>query len=50
MLRHPLKGLLTSIRGPRTVGEMVAEPVPKWITEELEEQNKLSGIPITVMR
>jgi hopanoid biosynthesis associated radical SAM protein HpnH len=50
MLQHPLKGLLTSIRGPKTVGEMVAEPIPKWITEELEERNKLSGIPITVIR
>jgi hypothetical protein len=29
---------------------MVAEPVPKWIIEEQEEQNKLSGIPITVVR
>ena len=50
MMQHPLKGLLTSIRGPKTVGPMVAEPVPKWITEEQEEQNKLSGIPITVVR
>jgi hypothetical protein len=50
MLQHPLKGLLTSIRGPKTVGPMIAEPVPKWITEEQEKKNKLSGIPVTVVR
>jgi hypothetical protein len=50
MMQHPLKGLLTSIRGPKTVGPMVAEPVPKWIIEEQKEQSKLSGIPITVVR
>jgi hopanoid biosynthesis associated radical SAM protein HpnH len=48
MLQHPLKGLFTSIRGPRTVGAMVAEPVPKWITEEQEKKSTLSEIPVTV--
>ena len=48
MLQHPLKGLLTSIRGPKTVGAMVAEPVPKWITEEQGKKSTLSKIPVTV--
>jgi hypothetical protein len=27
---------------------MVAEPVPKWITEEQGKKNTLSEIPVTV--
>lgn len=50
MLQHPFKGLFTSIRGPKTSGTMVAEPVPKWVTEELNNRNKISGIPITIIR
>jgi len=30
MLKHPLKALYTSIRGPRTEGAMVSEPKPEY--------------------
>ena len=38
MLSNPLKGLVTAMRGPRTTGEMVTEPVPEY------EQNEVSPL------
>ncbi|MGZ8165594.1 MAG: adenosyl-hopene transferase HpnH [Methylobacter sp.] len=46
MLKHPLKALLTSIRGPRTEGDMVPEVKPRYIPEK--PLPTLSGIPIRV--
>ena len=45
MLRNPLKGLLVSLTGPKTEGDMVAEPVPQYAERPLPT---LSGIPIRV--
>jgi len=50
MLQHPLKAWLASIRGPRTTGAMVAEPTPKWVTEELKARKTIGGIPVKVQR
>ena len=46
MLRHPIKALLTSIRGPRTEGDMMPEP----LSAHFEEMpvSSLAGIPIRV--
>ncbi|MDN5751949.1 MAG: adenosyl-hopene transferase HpnH [Nitrosospira sp.] len=49
-LQHPLKALLTSLRGPRTTGAMVAEPTPKWVTEELKSRRTIGGIPVKAER
>jgi hopanoid biosynthesis associated radical SAM protein HpnH len=46
MLKHPIKALLTSIRGPKTEGAMVEEPAPRYATEQVLPT--LSGIPIRV--
>jgi hopanoid biosynthesis associated radical SAM protein HpnH len=46
MLKHPLKGLLTAIRGPKTEGDMVPEPVPQYV--QAKTRPTLSGIPIHV--
>jgi hypothetical protein len=46
MLKHPLKALLTSLRGPRTDGQMIPEPQPKYLPEK--PLPTLSGIPIRV--
>ena len=46
MLKHPLKALLTSIRGPKTEGNMIPEPTPQYGTEK--PLSTLSGIPIRV--
>jgi hypothetical protein len=46
MLKHPLKALLTSIRGPKTDGDMVPEPEPIQATNQ--SSSKLTGIPIKV--
>ncbi len=46
MLQHPVKALLTSIRGPKTTGPMVAEPAPKWAAEEPRLPKTLAGIPV----
>jgi hopanoid biosynthesis associated radical SAM protein HpnH len=46
MLKHPLKGLLTSIRGPRTEGEMVPEPTPAYASDR--SSPNISGIPVRV--
>ena len=45
MLKHPLKALLTSIRGPKTEGDMVPEPTPQYAEQPL---STLAGIPIRV--
>jgi hopanoid biosynthesis associated radical SAM protein HpnH len=48
MLKHPLKALLTSIRGPKTEGDMITEPTPRYVTENSEAT--FSGIPIKIER
>ena len=45
MLKHPLKALWTSIRGPKTEGDMVPEPTPLYVDAPL---STLAGIPIRV--
>jgi hopanoid biosynthesis associated radical SAM protein HpnH len=45
MLKHPLKALLTSIRGPKTDGDMLPEPTPQYDEKPV---STLSGIPIRV--
>jgi hopanoid biosynthesis associated radical SAM protein HpnH len=45
MLANPLKALLTSIKGPRTEGEMVPELTPQY---EDKPKPTLAGIPIRV--
>lgn len=49
-LQHPIKALLASIKGPRTTGEMVAEPIPKWMTKEKKDPKKLSDISVSVTK
>ncbi|CAG7856391.1 hypothetical protein MCAMS1_00848 [biofilm metagenome] len=46
MLAHPLKGLLTAIKGPRTEGDMVPELAPQYASEK--HTPTISGIPIRV--
>lgn len=46
MLKHPLKGLLTAIRGIKTEGDFLAEPTPQYSNEI--PVSTLSGIPIRV--
>jgi hypothetical protein len=46
MLKHPIKALWTSIRGPKTDGEMMPEPTPQFIEEK--PFSTLSGIPVTI--
>jgi hypothetical protein len=48
MLKHPLKALLTSIRGPKTEGDMITEPTPRYVAENSEAT--FSGIPIKIER
>jgi hypothetical protein len=43
-----VKALLTSLRGPRTTGPMVAESAPKWASEKLKSPATLAGIPVKV--
>ncbi len=50
MLQHPLKAFITSIRGPKTTGPMVAEPTPKWATEQLKPRKTIGGIPVKAER
>lgn len=45
MLKHPLKGLLVSLKGPKTTGEMVPEPMPSY---DAATKPSLRGIPINV--
>jgi hopanoid biosynthesis associated radical SAM protein HpnH len=49
-LKHPVKAFLTAIRGPRTTGEMVAEPTPKWVAKEQKDPKKLSDISVSVIK
>jgi len=49
-LTHPIKAFLTAIRGPRTTGEMVAEPTPKWVAKEQKDPKKLSDISVSVIK
>jgi hopanoid biosynthesis associated radical SAM protein HpnH len=46
MLKHPLKALLTSIRGPKTEGDMIPEPVPQQVAEK--PIPTFAGIPVRV--
>lgn len=46
MLKNPLKGLFTSIRGPKTEGEMV--PEPEFPNLSQDSMPTLSGIPIRI--
>lgn len=48
-LRHPWKALIASLKGPRTSGSMVAEPVPKWAAAENKTPKKLSDISVTLV-
>ncbi len=48
-LQHPWKALITSLKGPRTTGPMVAEPAPKWVTEDKETPKKLTDIPVSII-
>ena len=43
MLTHPVKALLTSIRGPKTTGDMMPEPVPQYQTQKTPT---ISTIPV----
>ena len=49
-LKHPVKAFLAAIRGPRTTGEMVAEPTPKWVAKEQKDPKKLSDISVSVIK
>jgi hopanoid biosynthesis associated radical SAM protein HpnH len=46
MLKNPIKGLLTSIRGPKTTGDMAPEQTPAYADEQFIPN--LSGIPIRI--
>jgi hypothetical protein len=50
MLQHPIKALITSLRGPKTTGPMVAEPTPKWAKEALKPRKTIGGIPVKIER
>jgi hypothetical protein len=45
MLAHPVKALLTSIKGPKTSGDMVPAPAPHY-----EIDNKVSSISAIPVR
>ena len=47
-LHNPWKAFVMSVKGPRTTGEMVAEPIPKWAVNEGKKANKLADIPVTI--
>ena len=47
-LRNPWKALVAAVKGPKTTGEMVAEPVPQWIAKEDKKGKKLADIPVTI--
>jgi hopanoid biosynthesis associated radical SAM protein HpnH len=49
-LQHPIKALLASLRGPKTTGEMVAEPTPTWNESDRERGKKLADIPVSVIK
>lgn len=46
MLKNPLKGLLAAIRGPKTEGDMMPEPIPTLLAEQTTAS--FAGIPIRV--
>jgi hypothetical protein len=50
MLQHPFKAFITSLRGPKTTGPMVAEPTPKWAKEALKPRKTIGGIPVKIER
>ncbi len=45
MLKNPLKGLLVSLRGPKTTGDMVPEATPNY---PVDETPALQDIPVRV--
>jgi hopanoid biosynthesis associated radical SAM protein HpnH len=48
MLKNPLKGLITAIKGVKTEGDMITEPTPRYTTENSDSM--LAGIPIKIER
>ncbi len=46
MLAHPLKGMMVSLRGPKTEGDMVEVVAPNFV--EQNEVTSLSDIPVKV--
>ncbi len=46
MLAHPLKGLMVSLRGPKTTGEMVEVATPNFV--EYEKIHSVSEIPVKI--
>ncbi len=46
MLSHPIKALLTSIRGPKTEGAMAPEVTPEYAKKE--RSSTIAGIPVRV--
>ena len=46
MLAHPIKALLTSVRGPKTSGDMVAEKNPQLVSNY--KKSAISDIPVKV--
>ncbi len=49
-LRHPIKAMFAAIKGPKTTGEMVAEPIPTWVETEGKTSKKLKDIPVSVIK
>jgi hypothetical protein len=45
MLSNPLKGLMVSLRGPKTTGDMVEVAAPEYSEQK---ETSISGIPIKV--
>ncbi len=45
MLAHPLKALTVSLRGPKTSGDMVPDPVPQY-AKEAQKPVSISSIPV----
>lgn len=46
MLSHPIKALLTSIRGPKTEGAMAPEVTPEYAKKE--RSSTIAGIPVRI--
>ncbi len=46
MLANPLKGMMVSLRGPKTIGDMIEVATPNF--QENEKTSSLSDIPIKV--
>jgi hypothetical protein len=47
MLKNPLKGMLTALRGPKTDGPMAPEKQPGYAKED-NAFPSISGIPVRV--